>query len=157
MLNRTNRKLSAKNFGLNLGTRSLAVKAGANLGNLTRHAAGRLDSVRVGAVDVRESVWLDRIMLRSYPPIAMRMPMPTGSSPQPQPSDRRGCGEGPSGRIAALASLRLASLLHPRASHQAHLPTQPQPSLTLGQGQVMRTATASLARLPRTQVPDAMP
>ena len=62
MLNRTNRKLSAKNAGLNLGTRMLAVKAGANLSDMILHPAARPHHVRVGGWEVQDSVGLDAII-----------------------------------------------------------------------------------------------
>jgi len=105
MLNRTNRTQSAKTLGLNLGTRKLAAKAGANFGNSTLRFAARPDAARVGRLDVRDSRWLNSIVIRSYPPMSMLMPTPrlTGSSSHPQPSSHRGCGAGHSGQIAVLA------------------------------------------------------
>ena len=156
MLNRTNRKLSAKNSGLNLGTRSLAVKAGANFGKLTRHTAGRQEPARAGVVVVRHSVWLDAIV-RSYPSIPMRATMPTGSSPQTHPRAHRGCGEGSTGQLAALASRPSARSLPGGANARDRFPLEPKPRFVLGQGQAGRIATARRRPLPRYQVPDAAP
>ena len=156
MLNRTNRKLSANPFGLNLGTRSFAVKASANLSNLTRHFAARLESVRVGSQAERDQVWLDSIMKRSYPAIPMRPFLPADSSLHPQLSSHRGSGEGPTGQIVILASSPVG-LLPPRADLPAAYPTPATPRQTLGQPQAGCLATTSHEPLPRNQVPDAAP
>ncbi len=124
MLNRTNRTQSANTLGLNLGTRTLAVKANANFGKQTPHFAARVHPVRAGVLDLSDSTWLDSIVIRSYPPLPLAMSMlmakskPTGSSPQLQPSKRRGCGAGPLGRIALLASRISVSPVPLGSGHQ---------------------------------------
>ena len=156
MLNRTNRKLSAKNFGLNLGTRMLAVKAGVNMSKLTHQAAGPLESARVGARDGRDSVWLDAIVTRSYPAIPIRTASITGSSPAPSSSDYRRQGAGSVGQIAVLASLRSVRLLHAGASCRGFCHPQPMPRFPIGPVAVGRQVTANQQLLSR-QVPDATP
>ena len=155
MLNRTNRKLSAKNTGLKFGTREFAVKAGLNLGNLTRHFAARLESVRIGRVDVRSRDWSAPVAMRSYPAVSMRAPMPADSSPEPHPASIRGLAAGSVGQRAASAS-------HPRACPSPVGAGQPRvgqpqaiPGLGHGTRRIGRLATARHLPLPRTLVPDA--
>ena len=105
MLNRTNRKLSAKNTGLNLGTRKFAVKANANLGNLTLIPAARPHYVRVGSWDVQDSVGLDAIR-RSYPSMRSmsRITSSTDSSARRLTLSQQGCPARTSGQIDRVAT-----------------------------------------------------
>lgn len=155
MLNRTNRKLSANNTGLKFGTREFAVKAGLNLGNLTRHFAARLESVRIGRMDVRDQEWLDAILLRSYPAIPMRAAMPADSSPAPRPASRCGRGAGPVGQRVVPASPAPVVPVHPRTGQSVGVHPEAILGLGLGRSRVGRPTTARQQPLPRILVPDA--
>lgn len=161
MLNRTNRTPSANPLGLNLGTRTLAVKANANFGKQTSHFAARVHPARAGVLDVVDSTWLDSIMIRSYPLMPMSMLMaeskPTGSSPQGQPSKRRGCAAGHSGRLALLASRIAASPVPPGTGRQAERSGPRSRSRQLAQGCAERSQRTQRQPSQRDQVPDATP
>ena len=158
MLNRTNRKQSAKTLGLNLGTRKLAAKAGVNFGNSTLRFAARPDAARAGRPDVCDSRWLDSIVIRSYPPMPMLMPTPrpTGSSSHLQPSSHRGCGAGHSGQIAELAPPISATPVHPGSSRRER--SQLRPRLRhLGLGRLGSFAGTNPQPSPSDQMPEASP
>ena len=154
MLNRTNRKLSAKNAGLKFGTREFAIKASLNLGNLTRHFAARLETVRVDRVDVRDIGWQDAIAPRSYPAVPMRAAMPVDSSPEPRPASERGLAAGSAGQRVASASPSLLCPSHARGGHQGRGQQQATRGTRLGRSLPART-TSRLLPTPRTWIPDA--
>ncbi|WP_435019787.1 hypothetical protein TA3x_001479 [Tundrisphaera sp. TA3] len=83
MLNRTNRTLSANSTRLNLGTRSFALVANANIGNETlRHAhAAPHAAVRAGAVRYPVSIRFDIPPMADPKPLEPKMAKASGSSP----------------------------------------------------------------------------
>lgn len=164
MLNRTNRKLSAKTNGLNLGTRKLAGKAGANFGSLTLHPAARLDSVRVDTWDqVGGSVAAGSIMIRSYLPEPMpTMMQPTriaDSSSHPHISSYRGCRAGTSGQVASWATRIATSPVRSRAERRERrlVEAEPRRALALGSEPTRLVSRAFQRQLTPRQVPDATP
>lgn len=148
MLNRTNRTLSATKTGLNLGTRSFATLANANLDAKTLRFPARLAAVRVGAWESGDDIGPDAIAMRSYPLPAMpslEVP-PAGSSPRLQPATSRGRGAEPQGQTPELVILR-----QPRALRAVG--SAPSPS-----GRLVRLAkhqrVLSVPRVERSRVAD---
>jgi len=85
MLNRTNRTLSANLTRLNLGTRSLAQVAGANIGNETlRHAhAASPVAVRAGGYAYPDPIAFGIPSIMGPKPAESAMAKSSGSSPMP--------------------------------------------------------------------------
>jgi hypothetical protein len=99
MLNRTNRTLSATSTRLNLGTRSLALKANGNIGNQTlRHAhAAPAAAVRAGGAFYPVPIGFGPIPIKGMKGTKSGQPamaMPSGSSPlMSWPEPGRGTGD----------------------------------------------------------------
>ena len=158
MLNRTNRKLSAKTNGLNLGTRKLAGKASANLGILILHSAARPHPVRVGGWDVRGSVGLDAIM-RSYPPMrsTARTTSTTDSSLRLQPLFSQGIAAGNRCQVVRLATRITAGSAPNQAEPRERIQSEAVARFSLAPISLGSISSVPPQSMFRDQVPEARP
>ncbi len=161
MLNRTNRKLSAKNNGLNLGTRSLAVKAsGNNSGTLTLLTAARLHAVRGDAWAVRDSIGGDMVDQRSYPPMPMmsRTALSIDSSSRLAASTfSRGSGGETSGQVASLATRIAIPAVPTRTEGRERCRPEREVRFSFTSIQDQQFSRSNQLASTRCQVPDATP